>query len=176
MDSADLFTTRRLTAQRLRDTHQDDLLRMDQDPRIMNSIGGVRSEEESRAYLQRNLDHWDKHGFGLWMLRLSADGSFVGRAALRNFHFAGNDEFVLGYALIPEYWGMGLATEVATAIVDLAFSRLGFDNLVAGTLSDHWVSRNVMEKVGGRYERDVTYKEAPHVLYRFERTAANSQY
>ncbi len=133
MDSVDHFTTTRLTAERLRETHLDDIRRIDQDPRIMKTIGGLRSEEESREYLQRNLDHWNEHGHGLWMLRLRADGAFVGRAALRHRH-------------------------------------LGYDDLVAGTLPDHWASRNVMEKVGGRYERDATYKGAPHVLYRFEQS------
>lgn len=169
MSSSDSFTTRRLIAGRLRQTDLDDLLRMDRDPRIMKTIGGVRSEEASREYLQRNLDHWDEHGFGLWMLRLRSDGTFVGRAYLRHLHIAGNDEMAIGYALIPKYWGLGLATEIAAAIVELAFSQLGFDDLVAGALPDNTASRRVLEKIGGRYERDTTYKGLPHVLYRIRR-------
>lgn len=165
-DSMDRFTTERLTAERLREAHLDNLLRMDQDPRIMNTLGGVRSEDQTREYLQRNLDHWDRHGFGLWILKLRVDGSFVGRAYLRHLHIGGNDEIAIGYALIPDYWGMGLATEIAAAIVDLAFSQIGLDDVVAGSLPENWASRRVLEKIGGRYERDTVYKELPHVLYR----------
>jgi len=166
MDPIDRFMTERLIADRLRDTHLGDLLRMDGDSRIMDSIGGIRSEEATREYLQRNLSHWDAQGFGLWMLRLRSDNSFVGRAYVRHLRIAGNDEVAFGYALMPEFWGMGLATEIATAVVHLAFEQLGLDNLVAGVRPDNLPSRRVLEKVGARYEKDTTYKGVPHLLYR----------
>jgi len=165
MKSLRLFTTPRLVAERLRESHLADLIRMDQDPRIMEQLGGVRSEDETREYLQRNLDHWDEHGFGLWRLSLDADGRLVGRAYLRHLHIGGKDEIAIGYALLPEFWGMGLATEIAAAVVDVAFRRLGLDNLVAGVRPDNLASRRVLEKVGAHYDRDVTYKGAPHMLY-----------
>ncbi|MGA7304299.1 MAG: GNAT family N-acetyltransferase [Rhodothermales bacterium] len=163
------FTTKRLTAERLHALHLDDLLRMDGDPRVMDALGGVRSEVETREYLRRNLDHWDEHGFGLWMLSLRADDSFVGRASLRHLHIADKDEIAMGYALLPEFWGMGLATEIATAIADLALTQLGLDSVVAGVRPDNLASRRVLEKIGTRFERDTSYKEAPHMLYRLRR-------
>ena len=84
MESLTLFDTQRLIADRLRATHFEDLCRMDQDPRVMNTIGGVRTKEESRHYLDSNLAHWDAHGHGLWMLRLKDPDAFTGRAALRH--------------------------------------------------------------------------------------------
>ncbi|HUF10633.1 MAG TPA: GNAT family N-acetyltransferase [Rhodothermales bacterium] len=168
------FTTERLIADRLREAHLDDLLRMDQDPRIMKTLGGVRTEEESREYLRRNLDHWEEYGVGPWMLRLRDGENFVGRAYLRFLHITGTDEIGLGYALIPEYWGIGLATEIASAIVDIAFSQLAFDSVVAGSLPDNIASRNVLEKIGGRCEMETVYKGLPHVVYRIERRNGDS--
>lgn len=132
----------------------------------MGPLGGVRSAEESRQYLQRNLDHWSSQGYGLWMLRLRSDNSFVGRAYLRHLYIGGKDETAVGYALMPRYWDRGLATEIATAIVDLAFTRLGFDNIVAAVRPDNVASRRVLEKIGARFEGDTVYKRAPHRLYR----------
>ena len=174
MNTVEIFDTDRLIAERLQERHLDDLLTMDKDPLVMNPIGGIRGEAASREYLALNLDHWDKHGHGLWILKLREDGSLVGRAGLRRIHIGGSDENVLGYALIPAFWGLGLATEIASAIVDIAFFRLGFDNLVAGALTDNMASRRVIEKVGGWYERDATYKGAPHALYRFKRGTSSS--
>lgn len=162
------FTTPRLSAERLRREHLDDILRMDQDERIMKTLGGVRTRKRSREYLRQNLAHWDRHGFGLWMLRLREDDSFVGRAYLRHVRVAPTEEIGLGYALLPEYWGMGLATEIASAIVDLAFSRLGFESIIVGSLPDNQASRRVIEKIGGRLERETIYKGLPHVFYRIE--------
>jgi hypothetical protein len=44
---------------------------------------GVRSPEATRAYLTTNLEHWDRFGFGLWVLR-TRDGKFAGRAGIRH--------------------------------------------------------------------------------------------
>ena len=165
----DHFTTERLIADRLREAHLDDLVRMDRDPRIMKTLGGVRTEEESGEYLKRNLDHWDEYGVGPWMLTLRDGENFVGRAYLRFLDITGNDEIGLGYALLPEYWGLGLATEIASKIIDIAFSQLAFDSVVAGSLPDNNASRNVLEKIGGRYEMETVYKGLPHVVYRIGR-------
>ena len=165
----DRFTTERLLADRLREGHFDNLLRMDRDPRIMRTLGGVRTEEESRKYLQRNLDHWEEYGVGPWMLTLRDGENFVGRAYLRFLDITGTDEIGLGYALIPEYWGMGLATEIASAIIDIAFSQLAFDSVIAGSLPDNLASRKVLEKIGGRCEMETVYKGLPHVVYRIGR-------
>lgn len=139
---------------------------MDVDPRIMDTIGGVRSEAESEMYLRRNLAHWERHGFGLWMLQLRDDGAFIGRAALRRMPLGGDVENVLGYALQAESWGMGYGSEIARAIVEIAFRRLGVNSVVAGALPDNVASRRILEKLGGRFEKTAVYKNAPHVIYR----------
>jgi ribosomal-protein-alanine N-acetyltransferase len=94
------------------------------------------------------------------------NGWFVRRAGLRNTRVGGNDEVELAYALAAEYWDRGLATEMAQAILKLAFERLGLTNVVCFTLPTNRASRRVMEKVGFDYEREVTHVGSPHVLYR----------
>ena len=133
----------------------------------MSSIGGTRSEEETRDYLAKNLQHWDRYGYGLWILRSRDDETLVGRSAIRHIDLGGQDEIEIAYVLLPQYWGCGLATEVAREMLDLAFSRLGINDLVAVTLPENRASRRVMEKAGGVYECDIDHAEQTHVLYRF---------
>lgn len=168
------FATRRLLVERLREAHLDDLVRMDKDPLIMEPLGGVRSQADTRKYFHDNLRHWEAHGFGLWMLRLREDGRFVGRAYLRHLHIGGRDELAIGYALLPEFWGVGLATEIASAIVDLAHTRLGFSRLVAGVRPGNVASKRVLEKIGATYEKRATYKGVPHLLYRIDYSHSSS--
>jgi Cu+-exporting ATPase len=92
--------------------------------------------------------------------------SFVARAGLRHTRVGGNDEVELAYALRSEYWGRGLATELAGAAVAVGFERLGLDDVVAFTLPTNRGSWRVMEKTGFEYERDVVHAGLPHVLYR----------
>ena len=148
-----------------------ELTRMHRDPRVMATLGGLRSEESSVALLRGLEDHWEEHGFGLWTLRESATGRFAGRGGLRRVTIEGRDEVEVAYALLPEFWGQGLATEVAVASVRVGFDALELHDLVSFTLPTHAASRRVMTKAGFAYERDVGHAGLPHVLYRI--TAAS---
>ena len=158
--------TTRLTATPLSADDLDALCALHRDPAVMATLGGVRSDERTRAYIEQNVAHWGAHGFGLWIFRDRATGAFVGRGGLRHVVLEGRAEVEIAYALARAAWGKGLATEIAAACVDLAFGRLSLRDLVAFTAPDHRASRRVMEKVGFHYERDIVYHDLAHVLYR----------
>ncbi len=160
------FETGRLSAERLCAGHLPELLRMHCDARVMATLGGVRSDEQTARFLQENLDHWDRLGYGLWTLREGNGGRFVGRAGLRPVPLGSGDEVELAYALMAEYWGKGLATEISRAILRIAFEHIGIEDLVCFTLTTNAASRRVMEKVGFVYEREALHAELPHVFYR----------
>lgn len=134
----------------------------------MATLGGVRTTDETRGYLRRNLDHWDEHGFGLWMFHETDSGSFVGRAGLRHVDIDGADEIELAYAVVPEHQRRGFATEMSAVLVDRAFSTLGLARLVCFTLPSNLASRRVMERAGFAYDRDIVHAGSPHALYRLE--------
>ncbi|HEX2181034.1 MAG TPA: GNAT family N-acetyltransferase [Rubrobacteraceae bacterium] len=158
--------TDRLLAERLREEHLPEIRGMHRDPRVMATLGGLRSDEETARYLRDNLDHWDRYGYGIWAFRNRADGRFVGRSGLRNTHVGGEYEVELAYALAPDYWNRGLATEMARASLEVAFEDLGLADVVCLTLPTNRASQRVMEKAGFEYERDVVHVGLPHVLYR----------
>jgi RimJ/RimL family protein N-acetyltransferase len=166
MNVIETFRTNRLTAERLRPDHVSDCCRMYSDTRVMATLGGVRSDEETREWLQQNLEHWERHRFGLWVFRDQSDGGFVGRAGLLHVQVEGTDEVELSYALRSEYWGRGLATELARACVQIGFEQLGLASVVAFTLTTNRASQRVMQKVGFTFERDISHAGLPHVLYR----------
>jgi RimJ/RimL family protein N-acetyltransferase len=169
MESIHTFCTDRLLAERLRLGGLDELCRMHHDPRVMATLGGVRSDDQTQQFLHDNLQHWERHGYGLWMFRAKTDGQFVGRGGLRNVHVGGSDEVELAYALMATFWGRGLATEMAEAILTVAFTHLDLPNIVAFTLVTNRASRRVMEKVGCTFERNIIHASLPHVLYRIKR-------
>jgi RimJ/RimL family protein N-acetyltransferase len=171
VNNLESFRTDRMTATRLRPEDGDDFCRMYQDPVVTATLGGVRSEEEARQLLQKNLEHWERHGFGLWVFRDREAGRFVGRAGLRHVHVGGNDEVELGYALMTEFWGRELATEMARACLKVGFEQLGLSEIVCFTLTTNTASRRVMEKVGFTFERAIVHAGMPHVLFRMRRTA-----
>jgi RimJ/RimL family protein N-acetyltransferase len=159
-------STQRLRAEPLSLAHGDELAVLHADERVMATMGGrTATAEESRAWLERNLEHGAEPGCGVFVFRELATGRFVGRGAIRRIEIGGREEVEVGYAVAADLWGRGLATEMASALVDHA-SAHGLADLVAYTEPANAASRRVMEKAGFAYEREVEHHGRLQVLYR----------
>jgi RimJ/RimL family protein N-acetyltransferase len=165
----DELRTPRLLLRRLCADDFSDLDRMHSDAQVMATLGGLRTAEQTRAFLDGAVAHWEHYGFGLWMARDRASGRFAGRGGLHHIAIDGQDEVEVAYAFLAEFWGRGLAPELAAESIRVAFHELQLSNLVCFTLPTNQRSRRVMEKVGFTYERDITHAGRPHVLYRLTR-------
>jgi len=193
------LTTDRLAAERIREEHLPHLLEMHSDPRVMATLGGQRSEGDTRRFLARQLDHWERHGFGLWMVfdsgvpssgsrvpgpeprvpsqggpRDRVSGRFVGRAGLRVVRLEEREEVEIAYAFMAHAWGRGLATEMARELVRVGFEELKLPEIVGFTDLDNHASRRVMEKAGMRLDHEFAWEGLPHALYRIARSTEAS--
>jgi len=164
-----IVETERLRAEPICAAHHDDLCRLLGDPRVGATLGGVLSPPRVTAQIEQLGAHWERHGFGYWVWRDRATGAVVARGGLSRAHVGGRDEVEVGWAVLPDHWGEGFATELGAASVRHAFEQLALDDVVAYTLPDNRASRRVMEKLGFAFERDVVHAELPHVLYRVSR-------
>ena len=166
MNRIDSFETDRLSAERLRQEHFEFVHRMHQDEAVMAKLGGTRSREKTSEYFKHNLAHWEKYGYGIWVLRDKATGSFVGRGGIRNTVVEDNREVEVAYGFMPDFWNKGLATEFVAKVVRIGLVDLGLSSLVSITASNNLASRRVMEKAGFSYERGVLFNDKRQVLYR----------
>ncbi|HEU5169027.1 MAG TPA: GNAT family N-acetyltransferase [Gemmatimonadales bacterium] len=103
--------TARLRLRRMVPDDLPELRRLHADPRVMATLGGVWSGDESRVFLERAMTDWHAGGIGWWRADDRATGRFAGRGGLRCIVLDGRDELELGYALAAECWGRGLATD-----------------------------------------------------------------
>jgi RimJ/RimL family protein N-acetyltransferase len=161
--------TERMILERLHLEHAPEQLRLLLDPRVSATLWPRRqlpTEGDVLDGLRAKVEHWDRHGFGMWMARDRDTGEMVGRGGLQYTYTAGLNDVEAGWAIVPERWGQGLATELARACVETALDQLGLLELVAFTLPDNRASRRVMERSGFTYERDIVHAGLPHVLYR----------
>jgi len=142
----------------------------------------VLSREESDALADSIEVQFRQHGFGLCAVGLRSDGSFIGFIGLSvpTFHAPFTPCVEVGWRLAAEYWGEGLATEGAPAIVRYGFETLGLDELVSFTVLANTRSRRVMEKLGMAHDPsdDFDHPRLPeghplrrHVLYRLSHSA-----
>ncbi len=160
------FRTERLEGERMRESDAGYLAQLHSDPEVMATIGGVRDSDESAAWLRWNLDHWNKHRFGQWMLR-AADAGPIGRGGLRWIDECVGEHLVeVGFVLERSAWGKGYATEATRAFVDIAEGHYKFDQLAAITLEGNDASTRVLEKNGFVFERWVDHTTGPHKFLR----------
>jgi ribosomal-protein-alanine N-acetyltransferase len=167
MVNLDNFRTQRLTAERLRLEHFELIFQMHQDEEIMAYLGGKRSRRQTKNYMAFALDHWDKYGYGIWILREIATGDFVGRGGLRNSELGGKPEVEIAYGLMPQFWNKGLATELVQSLLEIGQSDLGSTRLACVTHPDNIASQRVLEKTSFQHERMVDFNGSPHLLYAY---------
>jgi RimJ/RimL family protein N-acetyltransferase len=155
-------TTDRLRADRPTPADRDDYVAGLGDPRLAAWLWPPPLEPpDLDAWLRRDIERWERYGFGTWVLRDRATGAFVGRAGLARTE----DAVELAWTIVPDRWGEGLATEAARAAVDYA-RELGLAELVAFTLPANAASEGVMRKLGMEPAGAIEHAGLPHVLYR----------
>ena len=96
-------------------------------------------------------------GLGYWIGVDRVGARTVGWFGLRPAGYSPL-EVELGYRLNPEFWGHGLATEAATALVEHALESAGVQRVFATTMVANVGSRRVMEKAGLMQRRTWFYK------------------
>jgi ribosomal-protein-alanine N-acetyltransferase len=170
-------STSRLCCERLQLGHANAIARIMLDPRIGEWLWPSPTPPtmaELRRSLEGDIRHWERHGFGIWLLRDRLTGEPVGRGGLRWTEPNGEPEIEVSWAVVPERWGEGLATEMAEAATGAAFGPLDIEELIAFTQPHNVASRRVMEKTGFAYDFDFVYKELAHVMYRRRRTSSTA--
>lgn len=159
------FRTARLIGEKLNDSHLADLVALHLDPEVSRYLGGVRSAETTKDYLAVNIAHWERHGFGLWVLRTQA-GEFAGRAGLRQVVVDGQEDVEIAYTFKRSLWGQGLASEITPALTHHGLVQLGLPSLVGLVSIENTASRRVLEKSNYTFERRTTWRGERIVVYR----------
>lgn len=161
-----VFSTKRLVASAISLEHAELLVAMHQNPTVMATLGGLQDWQRTVQGLHNQITDWQQAGYGLCVFHDRTSGAFVGRGGLRLLQLDEQPETEIGYALLPEWWGHGLATEIASQARAVAFEQLHLASIVLFTMTTNLASQRVAEKLGMRYERHFERANLPHVLFR----------
>ncbi len=125
------------------------------DPEVTKYIPDApKTRAEAAEELEWFLNGHPRHPeLGLWATVLKENNRFIGRSGLLPWTIDGRDEVEVAYTIAREYWGKGLATEVAGAIVRYAFDTLGLTRLICLPEPENIASQRVAEKIGMRLEK-----------------------
>jgi RimJ/RimL family protein N-acetyltransferase len=142
------------------------------DPEVIRHIPDApRSREEAKEELE-----WHRHGhpknreLGLWATVHKATGRFIGRCGLLPWTLDGQAEVEVAYTLARTYWGQGLGTEAAQAILNYGFERLGLTWMVCLIEPGNIASMRVAEKIGMALEKENRDEMGSFLVYATQRT------
>jgi ribosomal-protein-alanine N-acetyltransferase len=106
------------------------------------------SVEETRGFLERCESVWSTGEAYPYVIERRENGEVLGMIEMRiQGHSAG-----LGYVLAKKYWGQGLMSEAAQALVDWALSQPEIYRVFAFCDTENIGSARVMEKAGMQRE------------------------
>ena len=152
-----ILETDRLLVREFVEGDAEAFFQLNSDPQVLRFVPDKKLESVDRAR-QLLLDHpitdYRKYGFGRGACILKSTGEQIGFAGLKYLQELG--EVDVAYRLMPPYWGLGLATEVARALVRLGFAKLGLKRIIGLAMPENIASVRVLEKTGLPYTETVT--------------------
>jgi ribosomal-protein-alanine N-acetyltransferase len=161
-----MIETERLLLRSMTGEDTDELLRVFSDPRVMASFGGqLFDRPQMERWVERNLAHQEKHGYGLFAVILRDENVLIGDCGLEHMQVGGRAEVELGYDLLSAYWRRGLASEAAAAVRDFAFGSLGLARLISLIRPANVASRRVAEKIGMGKESEIERGNETYWIY-----------
>jgi len=89
---------------------------------------------------------WSLRGYGAWSVEDRASGAYVGEAGL--FHHAHYPEVEIGWMVVADAEGKGIAREAAIAVRGFAYGTLGLKTLVSYIDHDNARSIRLAERLG----------------------------
>jgi RimJ/RimL family protein N-acetyltransferase len=149
-DGAPKIGTERIILRKWRESDREPFAQMNCDPAVMEHFPALLSREESDALVDRAEAHLEKHRFGPWAAELRESQTFIGYVGLviPQFEAPFTPCVEIGWRLARKYWGKGLATEGARALVRQGSEVQRLPELVSFTVPANLRSLRVMEKLG----------------------------
>ena len=154
----------------------DGLLKIFGDPKVMASFHTEPFDrQQMTSWIQRNLDHQDGYGYGLFSVVLKSNEVLIGDCGLEHMEIEGEFITELGYDFRSDYWNQGFATEAAIAVRDYAFKHLALPSLISLIRVGNEASKRVSEKIGMQFLDEISIGGTQYWKFRTERSTSTDQ-
>ena len=149
--------TERLVLRRLTLDDADLMLAVWNDPGFLRNVGdrGIRTLEQARKTMATGVMRmYVDYGYGPYAVTLKNDGTQIGICGL--FKRENLEYPDIGFAILPDYCGRGLAAEAAVAVRDHARDDLALETLTAIVSPGNAPSIALLEKLGMSFDSMIT--------------------
>ncbi|AEX54384.1 GNAT family acetyltransferase [Rahnella aquatilis CIP 78.65 = ATCC 33071] len=116
---------------------------------LFNPRGPLPDIAAAQEKLNGWLGEWQENGYGHWAIAHNHQPDhIIGFGGLGIREGYENHRVFLGYRFATTAWGKGLATEFASAVLNIGFKKLGIPRISATVRENHLASQRVLEKIG----------------------------
>jgi len=164
--------TARLRLRPLAMSDVDALNAIQSDPHHMRFYPHPFSLDESREWIEKMRERYERDGFALLAVEDRETGEFLGNVGPVVQHVDDVDEVELGWSITPARARQGIATEAAFACREWVLATLPVDYVISLILPDNTPSRGVAENLGMTVWKEVPWGSLlprTHLVYRSDR-------
>lgn len=141
------------------------------DPEASKAYGGPISIEQVWARLKADVGSWYLLGFGVWMVQLKSNNSFVGTCG---FWQGKQWPKELTWWITPKCRGKGIATEASNAALLYACNKFNWENIETYMNDENIAARALVEKLGGEIIRRESFNDGlSRNIYKLPKPADN---
>jgi len=130
----------------------------------------LNKETQATEWIKLQHKRYKENRYGHHALIDKQTNQFVGQCGLLTQEIEGKLVLEIGYHILPQYWGMGYATEAARKFRDYAFSNNLSKSLVSIIHIDNIASQKVAEKNGMIRGRKIIYYNMEVYIYEISQT------
>jgi len=110
------------------------------------------NEADMLASLPRRTERWRKYGFGQLGVFDKSSGNLIGYCGLQPLDETGEIEIYYGF--YKDFWGKGLATEGANAVLRFGFEHAELPGIAGVTHLENADSQKVLRRLGMKQGKD----------------------
>ncbi len=163
--------TERLILREILPTDEEGLFELDSNPKVHTYLGNnaVENIDQIREAIKKIRQQYIDNGIGRWAIIDKETNNFIGWSGLKFVTETTNNHinfYDLGYRLIEQYWGKGIATETTKATLQYAFETLNVTEIFAMCEIGNVSSKNVLEKSGFKFIETFDFDGIKHNWFR----------
>ena len=156
----------------LREMNEDDwqaICAILQDEKVMYAYEHAFSDQEVKAWLDKQQQNYKNDGFGLWAVVLKETDRMIGQCGMTWQQWHDQQVLEIGYLFQREFWHQGFATEAAIACKHYAFQELEAKTVYSIIRDNNWPSQRVAQRNGmtlrGQMVKHYYNIDMPHIIY-----------
>lgn len=115
------------------------------------------AEENAKLWIERQMERYDDSGLGMLAICLKESDKLIGIGGIVPRDIQEQQEYEIGYLLLPKFWGKGYATEMAQTMRNYADLYIETERVISIIEAKNKASANVATKNGMKKLFDMEY-------------------